>query len=103
MKSRSKWASTLIVKLWNIIHSLWCHRCSHLHDSQAIHDLNGLELLCKAVIAKYTHGHSTLPMAFRPYFYNPLQILLSKPPNSIKNWLLVVRSGHKCYYQTNTE
>ena len=104
MKSGSKWASTLIVKLWNILHSLWCHRCSHLHDSQAIHDLNGLELLVReAVIAEYTHGHSTLPMVYCPYFYNPLQILLSKPPNSIKNWFLVVRSGHECYYPTNTE
>ena len=103
MKSGSKWASTLIVKLWNILHSLWCHRCSHLHDSQAIHDLNGLGLLREAVIAEYNRGHGTLPMVYRPYFYNPLQILLSKPPNSIKNWFLVVRSGRECYYPTNTE
>ena len=104
MKSGSKWASTLIVKLWNILHSLWCHRCSHLHDSQAIHDLNGLDLLREAVIAEYTCSHGTLPMVYRPYFYNnPLQILLSKPPNSIKNWFLVVCSGRECYYPNNTE
>ena len=54
-KSGSKCASsTLIVKLWNIIHSLWCHHCNHLHDSQVIHDLNGFALLRKAVIAEYT-------------------------------------------------
>ena len=54
-ESGSKWASsTLIVKLWNIIHSLWCHHCNHLHDSQVIHDLNGFALLRKAVIAEYT-------------------------------------------------
>ena len=103
LKSGSKWASTLIVKLWNILHSLWCHRCSHLHDSQTIHDLNGLYLLREAVVAEYTRGHGTLPMVYRPYFYNPLEILLSKPPNTIKNWFLVVRFGRECYYPNNTE
>ena len=68
----SKWVSTL--------NSLRCHRCSHLHASQAIHDLNGLELLREALIAEYTRGHGTLPMVYRPYFYNSLQILLSRPP-----------------------
>ena len=102
MKSGSKWVSTLIVKLWNILHSLWCHRCGHLHDSQAIHDLNGLELLREVVIAEYTRGHGTLPMVYRPYFSNPLQILLSKPPNSIKNWFRFVVLFYSCLLMFHT-
>ena len=32
-KSGSKWVSSLITKLWHMVHSIWCHRCNHLHES----------------------------------------------------------------------
>ena len=102
-KSGFKWASTLITKLWHMVHSIWCHRCNHLHDSQAIHDLQGLELLRTAITNEYIRGHGTLPMVYRPYFYTPLNIILSQSVTSLKNWFLVVRSGRECYYQNNTE
>ena len=102
-KSGFKWASTLITKLWHIVHSKWCHRCNHLHDSQTIHDLQGLELLRTMITNEYIRGHRTLPIVYRPYFYIPLNIILSQSVTSLRSWFLVVRSGRECYYQDNTE
>ena len=105
-KSGFKWASMLMTKLWHMVHSIWCHRCNHLDNSQAIHDLKGLlELLRTAMTHAHENprGHGTLPMVYRPYFYTMLNTILSQSVTSLKNWFLVVRSGRECNYQNNTE
>ena len=102
-KTGRKWASNLIKHFWNIIHSLWVHRCSVLHDSDAIHRLNGLSLLRDAIEAEYNRGLGDMPQSYRSYFYTPLFIILKKSPNYLKGWFLVIRSGRECYHLENTE
>ena len=102
-KTGRKWATHLIKHFWNIIHSLWVHRCSVLHDSDAIHRLNGLSLLRDAVEAEYNRGLGDMPQSYRSYFYTPLFTILKKSPSYIKGWFLVIRSGRECYHLENTE
>lgn len=62
-KTGRKWASNLIKHFWNIIHSLWVHRCSVLHNSDAIHRLQGLPLLLRrhrSRIQPRHRGHASL-------------------------------------------
>ena len=94
-KSGSRWASTLIKKLWNITLQLWLHRNEALHKTDAINLLSGLVPLKKTIAAEYNLGPKDLPGVYSTYFHIPLQILLTKHAGYLKKWFLVIRSARE--------
>jgi hypothetical protein len=89
--SGRRWAIRLIGKLWQITHSMWCHRNEALHESPIINARHGLEQLYTAVRAELQHGQDRLATVFQGYFRDNAETLLAKPAHYIKRWFLVIR------------
>ena len=89
--SGRRWAIRLIGKLWQITHSMWCHRNEALHESPIINARHGLEQLHTAVRAELQQGLDQLAPVFQGYFRDNAETLLAKPAYFIKRWFLVIR------------
>ena len=89
--SGRRWAIRLIGKLWQITHSMWCHRNEALHESPIINSRHGLDSLHTAVRAELQQGLDQLAPLYQGYFREIATTLLSKPANHIKRWFLVIR------------
>ena len=96
-KNSSRWASNLISQLWKIVHKIWCHRNSILHDKHKIDELSGLSPLQQAITSEFNRGYENLPPTYSSYFHHPLQFILSKPVSYQKQWFLVIRSAREAY------
>ena len=94
-KSATRWGSSLIKKLWNIIHQLWLQRNECLHTSESLHHMTRLTLLKASVTAEYNLGVHDLPLNYSTYFHLPLPTLLKKSPSYLKRWFLIIRSGRE--------
>ena len=99
IQSRRKgrtWAARVIPKLWHMLHSLWIHRNSCLHDTDAINSVHGLGHLRTAVTSELSLGLGLLPRLYRSYFTTYTStLLLSKPVYFLKRWLLVIRTARE--------
>ncbi len=87
------WAAKVIPKLWHMLLSLWIHRNSCLHNTDAINSVHGLEHLrtAGAVTSELSLGLGLLPHLYRSYFTTYTStLLLSKPVYFLKRWLLLV-------------
>ena len=89
--SGRRWAIRLIGKLWQITHSMWCHRNEALHESPIINARHGLEQLHTAVRAELQQGQDRLAVVFQGYFRDYAETLLGKPAHYIKRWFLDIR------------
>ena len=98
MKSQklgSRWAATVTKKMWKILLQLWQHRCAMLHNTNAVHQLSGLEQLNTAITAEYAIGKGDLPGPYSSFFHTPLPFLLKKDVNSLKRWFLIIRAARE--------
>lgn len=82
-------------KLWNITQQLWLHRNDVLHNTEALNMLSGLTTLKLIIATEYNAGSSNLPGVYSTYFHLPLQQLLKKSPNYLKQWFLIIRSARE--------
>ena len=96
-KSGSRWATNLISHVWNIIHKIWCHRNTIIHETNKIHSLSGLTPLQQSISLEYEKGYDQFPCSYSSYFHHPLSFILSKPINYQKNWFLIIRSAREAY------
>ena len=96
-RSSTNWAATLISKLWNIIHKIWCQRNSALHETIAIHNISGLQTLIPSIEKEYALGYSGLPHTHSSYFHKPLTTILAKPIPYLKKWFLIIRTAREAY------
>ena len=94
-KSGTRWAATVTTKMWNILIQIWQHRCAILHNTNAIHQLSGLEQLHTAIIAEYALGQGDLPGPYSSFFHTPLSFLLNKGVNSQKRWFFINRTARE--------
>ena len=81
MKSQklgTRWAATVTKKMWKILLQLWQRRCAMLHNTNAVHQLSGLEQLHTAITAEYAIGKGDLPGPYSSFFHTPLPFLLKK-------------------------
>jgi hypothetical protein len=97
-KKGSTWATRLIFKCWNLVYHLWTHRNSVLHESQALASLSGLEALRNSITAEYAVGRSSLHPVYNRYFITTLETILLRPPDQLKLWFLVIRSGREAVH-----
>ena len=98
-KHGDTWAKQLSIKLWSITFNIWKHRNNVLHDTEAIHQLSGMEILKQSITAVYNLGQDELPMPYSPFFYQPLPLLLRKSHTYLKRWFMTVRAGRESYYE----
>ncbi len=90
------WAAKVIPKLWHMLHSLWIHRNSCLHDTDAINSVQGLGHLRTAVTSELSLGLGLLLRLYQSYFTTYTStLLLSKPVYFLKCWLLVIRTARE--------
>ena len=94
-KLGTRWACNLIQKLWHIVHHIWIHRNSILHNTSSIDNLNGIHTLDSAISQEYSTGHNTLPPVYHPYFQIPCASILSKSVLYKKRWFLVIRTARE--------
>ena len=94
------WVRHIVSKLWHIVHSLWTHRYSCLHDSQAINIFHGLSILRSSVQLELRTGVGSLPPSYPSYFTLSHNLLLKKPTPFLKGWFLVIRSARERYHTT---
>ena len=99
-KTGTRWGIQLISKLWNVIHQPWMHRNEVLHETEAIDQLSGIEILKEAITYEYNTGLDSLPYVYTPYFTEPLPVILLKSTTYLKRWFLIIRSGREdsCSY-----
>ena len=97
-KKGSTWATRLIVKCWNIVYHLWTHRNSVLHESQVLASLSGLDALRASISAEYAVGRSSLHPVYTRYFTTTLETILLRPPDQLKLWFLLIRSGREALH-----
>ena len=93
------WAKQLSIKLWSITFNIWKHRNNVLHDTDAVHQLSGMEILKQSITAEYKLGQVELPMPYSPFFYQPLPLLLRKSHTYLKQWFMMIRAGRESYYE----
>ena len=93
-KTGTRWGINLVSKTWNIIHQLWIHRNSNMHETEAINQMSGKDNLIQAIVHECTLGLKDLPPVYSTYFTS-LSSLLSKPIAYQKQWFLVIRSGRE--------
>jgi len=96
-RSANSWASSLIKKLWNIVHQIWLHRNANLHDSDTINTLSGKDSLLESVTTEYTLGYNDLPHVYSSFFHLPLSSLLQKSSKYLKQWFLLIRSAREAH------
>ena len=98
-KHGNTWAKQLSIKLWSITFNIWKHRNHVLHDTDAVHQLSGMEILKQSITAEYNLGQDELPRPYSPFFYQPLLLLLRKSHTYLKRWFMTVRAGRESYYE----
>ena len=96
-KSGSRWAASLIIQLWKLIHQIWCHRNTIIHETNKIHSLSGLTPLQQSISIEYEKGYDQFPTSYSSYFHHPLSFILSKHITYQKNWFLIIRSAREAY------
>jgi hypothetical protein len=83
-------AIRLIGKLWQITHSMWCHRNEAIHESPIINSRHGLDQLHTAVRVELQQGLDQLAPLYQGYFRDNATTLHSKPADHIKRCFLVI-------------
>jgi hypothetical protein len=88
--SGRRWAIRLIGKLWQITHSMWCHRNEALHESPIINARHGLQQLHTAVRAELQQGQDKLATVFQD-----TSVIMPKP--SLPNPPIILNAGFLLY------
>jgi hypothetical protein len=85
-----RWATSLIVKLWEIAWDLWDHRNQIKINSVTAQDLARRDSILQAVRSEYATGRVGLPRRDWCLFKRPLLTLLETSPQYLDAWLLRV-------------
>jgi hypothetical protein len=89
-----RWAIIrLIHRCWKILHIIWMHRNSALHESEAHHNNRGATHLPLVITYEHSRGLDTLHRVYVPYFRIPLADLLTRQISYQKQWLLLIRTA----------
>jgi len=95
-KTGKRWATNLIKKLWEVMHSMWKHRNDILHESDIINTLSGQDFLEISIQHELDRGRENLRSLFTPYFLIPLAVLLAKTsPKNQRKWFLLIKSARE--------
>ena len=100
-RSGRRWCAGLIHQLWLLIHDLWVHRNTILHDIVPATTQIALAQLHASISNQYNQGLNGLsPTHFRSYFSRPLRDLFSLSETYKRNWLTNLISARDHLQQT---
>jgi hypothetical protein len=88
-----RWATSLIVKLWEVAWDLWKHRNQIKYNIETAQDLARCDSIKSAVSSEYAFGRSGLPRRDWRLFKRPLRSLLESSLHYLDAWLLRVRTA----------
>jgi len=96
-KTGKRWATNLIKKLWEVMHSIWKHRNDILNESDITNSLSGQDFLEISIKHELERGgRENLHSLFTPYFSIPLAVLLiKKSPKNQRKWFLLIKSARE--------
>ena len=95
-RTGKRWATNLIKKLWEMMHSMWKHRSSILHESDVINSLSGQEFLINSIKREHERGRERLHSLITPYFAIPLDTLLLKTsPKNQRKWFQLIKAARE--------
>ena len=88
------WAKRAVKYLWEATFELWEFRNKQLHETDKLHELEGLATLKSAVKAEWNLGLGQLPASdFSHYFTMSLEKLMKFTVDYLKSWFMIVRQG----------
>ena len=90
-----RWAIRLIHRCWKILHLIWMHRNSALHESEAHQNNRGAIHLPLVITFEHARGLDTLHRVYAPYFRIPLTDLLTRQTSYQKQWFLLIRTARE--------
>jgi hypothetical protein len=83
-----RWATSLIVKLWEVAWDLWDHRNQIKKNLETAQDIVRREALVLAISSEYAFGRSGLPQRDWRLFNRPLLSTLASSLHYLEAWLL---------------
>jgi hypothetical protein len=89
-----RWATSLVMKLWEVAWDLWDHRNQAKYNLETAQDIAWRDSILLAVQSEYSFGRSTLPRRDWRLFKHPLLSLLSSSLHYLDAWLLRVKTAH---------
>ena len=93
-RSGRRWCAGLIHQLWLLIHDLWVHRNTILHDHVPASTQLATAQMHASISGQYNQGLDGLsPTHFRSYFSRPLSALLALSESYKRNWLNNISSA----------
>jgi hypothetical protein len=88
-----RWATSLIVKLWEVAWDLWDHRNQIKKHLETAQDIARKEELVLAISSEYASGRSGLPIRDWRLFNRPLLSTLASSLHCLEAWLLRVQTA----------
>jgi hypothetical protein len=93
-----RWATSLVVKLWEIAWDLWDHRNQVKKNIETAQDIARRDTIMQAVRSEYSFGRAGLPRRDWRLFKRPLHSTLASSLHYMDAWLLrvqIARSRHE--------
>jgi hypothetical protein len=87
------WATSMVVKLWEIAWDLWDHRNQIKHNNETTQDVARRNSILLAVRDEYAFGRSGLPHRDWRLFQRPLLSILASSLYYLDVWLLRVHTA----------
>jgi hypothetical protein len=88
-----RWATSLIIKLWEVAWDLWNHCNQIKYNIETAQDLARCDLIKSTVRLEYAFGRSGLPRRDWHLFKHPLRSLLESSLHYLDAWLLRIKTA----------
>jgi hypothetical protein len=88
-----RWATSLVVKLWEIAWDIWDHRNQIKYNLESAQDIARRDDIIRNVRSEYAFGRSGLPRRDWRLFKRPLRSLLGSSSHYLDAWLLRVTTA----------
>ena len=93
-KTGNKWATRLIKYVWEATFVIWETRNAQLHQTERIHELEGVSILKQTITNEWKQGLGRLPTSdYSHYFTITIEALMEKSIEYLKSWLMIVRQA----------
>jgi hypothetical protein len=88
-----RWATSLVVKLWEVTWDMWDHRNQIKYNLETAQNLAQRDSILLAVCSEYAVGRSGLPRRDWRLFKRPLLYILASLLHYLDTWLLRVKTA----------
>ena len=102
-RTGKSWGKKLYKCLWSLTHTIWEIRNHQLHETDKINDLQGISQVKQSIQSEFNLGLQFLPASeFSIYFSTNVNIVMQRPIDNLRQWLLNIRLGRSIHGGINT-